>query len=73
MVDENRTNNAINGESGGGVRRLANENNSSGGGKRGGGPTTLAEEMMIDTEAAVMANFEFLASEVIFFFLIPYS
>jgi hypothetical protein len=26
--------------------------------------TTLAEEMMIDTEAAVMANFDFLSSEV---------
>ncbi len=39
--------------------------NSGGGGKRT--TTTLAEEMMIDTEAAVMANFEFLASEVRFF------
>lgn len=63
VVDENRTNNAINGETGGGGGRrgIMNEN-SGGGGKRT--TTTLAEEMMIDTEAAVMANFEFLASEV---------
>ena len=60
--DENRTNNAVNGESGV-VRRPPNvETNNSG--KRMGVSTTLAEEMMIDTEAAVMANFEFLASEV---------
>ena len=60
--EENRTNNAVNGESGV-VRRSGNAdtNNS---GKRIGVTTTLAEEMMIDTEAAVMANFEFLASEV---------
>ncbi len=39
---------------------------SSGGGGGGGqiGGTALAEEMMIDTEAAVMANFDFLSSEV---------
>jgi len=35
-----------------------------GGSNRRGVATTLAEEMMIDTEAAVMANFDFLSSEV---------
>lgn len=34
------------------------------GSNRRGVATTLAEEMMIDTEAAVMANFDFLSSEV---------
>jgi hypothetical protein len=48
----------------GGVRRPGVGDANSGGGKRIGVTTTLAEEMMIDTEAAVMANFEFLASEV---------
>ena len=68
VVDENRTNNAINGETGGGGGRRGMNENSGGGGKRT--TTTLAEEMMIDTEAAVMANFEFLASEVRFFNLL---
>ena len=67
-MDENRTNNAINGETGGGGGRRGMNENSGGGGKRT--TTTLAEEMMIDTEAAVMANFEFLASEVRFFNLL---
>lgn len=59
VTDENRTNTAINGETvARGVR--ANNDNAS----RRGVVTTLAEEMMIDNEAAVMANFEFLASEV---------
>jgi len=52
-----RTNTAINGEAGGRSLRSNNEN-------RRGCTTTLAEEMMIDNEVAVMANFEFLASEV---------
>ena len=33
-------------------------------GNKRGVATTLAEEMMIGTEAAVMANFDFLSSEV---------
>jgi len=41
----------------------ANRGGSGGQGGRGVA-TTLAEEMMIDTEAAVMANFDFLSSEV---------
>ena len=40
----------------------ATSSGQSAGNRRGVG-STLAEEMMIDTEAAVMANFDFLSSE----------
>ena len=54
------TNNAVGNQTG---SQPANRGGSGGQGGRGVA-TTLAEEMMIDTEAAVMANFDFLSSEV---------
>ena len=60
--DNNRANLAMNGESGinsNTARRPENAGN----GRKGGVAPTLAEEMLIDTEAAVMANFDFLSSE----------
>lgn len=50
-------------------RRVTNQGagggDASGGGTAGGQrSTSLAQEMLIDTEAAVMANFDFLSSEV---------
>ena len=75
--DENRINNAINGsDSLNATTTRRNDNNSvthatssgqSAANRRGVG-STLAEEMMIDTEAAVMANFDFLSSEVSCFY-----
>lgn len=71
--ENNRTNNAINGgETAVNAATARRANNSSSGqdntgqtsNTRRGVATTLAEEMMIDTEAAVMANFDFLSSEV---------
>lgn len=66
--DENRINNAINGgDSLNASTTRRNDNNSTASGSaanRRGVGSTLAEEMMIDTEAAVMANFDFLSSEV---------
>ena len=54
------TNNAVGNQTG-----SQPANRGGGGGQGGRGvATTLAEEMMIDTEAAVMANFDFLSSEV---------
>merc|ERR1719220_1596694 len=44
---------------------MGDSGSGSGGGKRSApNSSALAEEMMIDTEAAVMANFDFLSSEV---------
>lgn len=61
----------IGGGGGGGGRAAGGANKGRmghGGGQSVGGGhvsgTALAEEMMIDTEAAVMANFDFLSSEV---------
>ena len=67
--DENRINNAINGgDSLNATTTRRNDNNASSASgstaNRRGVASTLAEEMMIDTEAAVMANFDFLSSEV---------
>ena len=76
--DINRPGNSINGGDGalnatsrrtGNVPDNSNAANQGPGGQqvgsnRRGVATTLAEEMMIDTEAAVMANFDFLSSEV---------
>jgi hypothetical protein len=72
--ENNRTNNAMNGgeplNATATTRRPANATDNTNAGQ-GGGPnrrvvaTTLGEEMMIDTEAAVMANFDFLSSEVL--------
>jgi len=66
--DENRINNAINGgDSLNATTTRRNDNNATASGStvnRRGVASTLAEEMMIDTEAAVMANFDFLSSEV---------
>ena len=69
--DENRTNNAINGEplNTTTARRAGSnvtDNTNAGQANRGGRglATTLAEEMLMDSEAAVMANFEFLSQEV---------
>ena len=67
--DENRINNAINGgDSLNATTTRRNDNNATASGStvnRRGVASTLAEEMMIDTEAAVMANFDFLSSEVL--------
>ena len=50
-----------------GRRSIGDGGSGSGGGKRSvPNSSALAEEMMIDTEAAVMANFDFLSSEVRF-------
>lgn len=50
-----------------GRRSMGDGGSGSGGGKRSApNSSALAEEMMIDTEAAVMANFDFLSSEVRF-------
>lgn len=55
------SNRAINGD----ARRNTTDNSNSGGQQnRRAVATTLAQEMMIDTEEAVMANFDFLSSEV---------
>ncbi len=78
--EENRTNLAMNGGgsgSGGGagetntsssgsatVRRSQQQQQSVSQEAKRGVATTVAEEMLIDTEAAVMANFDFLTSEV---------
>lgn len=70
---DGRSNNGINGSeplTGSASRRSGNNDNSSAsssggqGSNRRGVATTLAEEMMIDTEDAVLANFDFLSSEV---------
>jgi len=75
--EANRPGNAINGgdgalnsssrRTGSNVPDNSNTSNQTGSqqtGNKRGVATTLAEEMMIDTEAAVMANFDFLSSEV---------
>lgn len=63
--DSNRSTN-INGGDVNTSRRNVPDNNAGSGGGSGANrrvATTLAEEMMMDTEAAVMANFDFLSSE----------
>ena len=50
--------------SGASVGRRSTGDGGSGGKRAASNSSGLAEEMMIDTEAAVMANFDFLSSEV---------
>lgn len=61
--EENRANLMNGGElSGSTVARRDGQTNAAGSVRKG--VTTLAEEMMLDTEASVMANFDFLSTEV---------
>ena len=64
MNEENRSSAGMNGGDvgGGQMGRRAGEGGQAGSGRKG--VTALAEEMMLDTEASVIANFDFLSSEV---------
>lgn len=63
MNEENRSSAGINGgDVSGQIGRRGGDGGQAGSGRKG--VTALAEEMMLDTEASVIANFDFLSSEV---------